>query len=99
MVRFLLEGLAEVAGDLTALLAEYSDTLQAAQSDLFSRVGDARRATVDDAIAQAAAEAAERFSAVRLRGHPDRAGALGPRPSARASVHVIKARYAIYLTI
>ena len=61
----MLEGLADVAGDLPALLAEYATTLAVAQRELASQVGDARRARLDNAIAQAADDASERFDALR----------------------------------
>ncbi len=65
MARYLLEGLGATVGDLPSLLDDYGDALDSARRTLLAQVGDARRATVDDAIAQAEAAAAERFSAVR----------------------------------
>ena len=84
MARFLLEELAEIVGDLPAFLGDNRATPNAARRSLLSQVGDGRRARVDDAIAQAEIEAAERFSAVRS-GH----GAPVPSPTANAESSLI----------
>ena len=65
MACYLLEGLAEVAGDLPAFLSDYGDALGGARRALLSQAGDARRARIDVLLAQAEGEAAARFSAAR----------------------------------
>jgi len=68
MACYLLEGLAGVVGDLPAFLEDYGGALGDARRLLLSQAGDARRARIDDLIAQAEGEAAARFSAARS-GH------------------------------
>ena len=60
----LLEGLAEVSGDVSGL-ADYAASLEAGRRGLLSQVGGVRQAQVDEAMARGAVDAAARFAALR----------------------------------